>query len=156
MQIRLEKDALNVKDKSALIKFSQKTEVNDILLEGEGEYEIGGVIVTGIDKNSYIFDIDDISLGYMDFNEKVDPEMVEKLSNVEALIVCLDGELDKVLDAISQIEPRVAIFVGDQKAEEKLSHSSTKFEKTESLKLAKSDLTDEETKNYFFQVNARE
>lgn len=153
MQIQKSKNSLTIKDKTATINFSTATDINGVELEGSGEYEIGGTIVNGYQENSYLFDVEEISMGSLDFRKNPSSETIEKLSNVEILIALLDGELNKANEVVGQIEPKVAIFAGSEQAAELLNKTSIEFEKIDSLKITKADLGGEEPKNYFFTID---
>lgn len=153
MQIQKSKNSLVIKDKSSTITFGGTTSINDVELEGAGEYEIGGTIVTGFQENSYLFDIEEISMGSVDFRKSPNEKTIERVSNVEVFVALLNGELNKANDVVSQSEPKVAIFAGSSQAAELLSKTSIKFEKIDSLKISKADLGGEEPKNYFFTLD---
>ncbi len=141
---------LEIKTKKATITFNHETKVNDVDLEGAGEYEIGSVSIEGVDDDIYIFQAEEIIFGSVDFKGKISKENLEKLSNTEILIVRLDGNVTEAVDQANQIEPNITIFAGSADVKSKLTTNGTVFENKEILKVSKSDIADQ--KAYFIEV----
>ena len=156
MQIQTNKSGeLEIKTKKAIITFNHQTKVNNVELEGAGEYEIGGVSIEGVDDDIYIFQAEEIIFGSVNFKRKISKENLEKLSNTEVLIVRFDGNVQEAVDQANQIEPNITVYVGSKEVELKLSTSSTNFEKKEMVKVTKADIADQ--KAFFIEVtNAKE
>jgi len=156
MQIQTNKSGeLEIKTKKAIITFDHQTKVNDVELEGAGEYETGGVSIEGVDDDIYIFQTEEIIFGSVNFKRKISKENLEKLSNAEILIVRLDGNVQEAVDQANQIEPNITVYAGSHEAEAKLSSSSANFEKKEMIKISKADIADQ--KAFFLEVkNAKE
>lgn len=152
MQIQTnENGELEIKTKKAVITFNSVTKVNDVELEGSGEYEIGSVAIEGVDDNIYIFKAEEILFGSINFKNKIPKEDIEKLSNTEILIVRLDGEIEQAVDQVNQIEPNVVVYAGSPEAKEKLSKTSSDFKSTELIKITKADIS--EQKAYFIETH---
>ena len=145
---------LEIKTKTAMVTFDHKTRVNDVELEGAGEYEIGGISIEGVDDDIYIFQAEELILGSVNFKSKISKEHLEKLSNAEILIVRLDGEVAQAVDQANQIEPNVLIYAGDNQAKSKITSASVAFEEKDSLKITKADIG--ESQAYFIEVAPNE
>ena len=151
MQIQKTKDGhLEVKSKKASILFNDGISVNGIELEGAGEYEIGEVAIEGIDDVSYVFQIDDLVLGSVNFKTKISKENIEKLSNADVILMRLDGKASEAAEAAGQIGSNVVIYLGSGDAEAALKKAGATVEKIETLKITKADTTEE--KAYFVEV----
>lgn len=91
------------------------------VVDGPGEYEIGGISVKGISSGTaknfgpntiYTLSFEDIILCHLGvFNEKnLKPEIKEEIGEVDILFIPLvDDEGQKASQLITQIEPKVAI-----------------------------------------------
>jgi hypothetical protein len=141
---------LEIKSKKASIEFNDKITVNEVELEGAGEYEIGEVAIEGIDDNSYVFQIEDIVLGSVNFKTKITKENIEKLSNADVILLRLDGKASEAVEAAGQIGSSVVVYFGNAHAESALKSAGATFEKIENLKITKADITEE--KSYFIEV----
>ena len=153
MQISKNKDGfLEIKTKSATILIDHKVLVNDVSLEGTGEYEIGEISIEGLDDNIYICQGDDINFAIVNFKEKISKELIEKLSSVSLLFARVDGNVDSAIEQVSQIEPNVSVYLGNDESLTKLKASSIALTETEILKLTKKDLETAE-ESYFFAID---
>lgn len=153
MQISKNKqDLLEIQTKSATILVDHKVLINDVSLEGPGEYEIGEVAVEGIDDNIYICSADDISFALVNFKEKMSKEAIEKLSSVLLLIARVDEDVAGAIEQVGQIEPNVAIYTGNNQSKEKIKESGITFKESESIKLIKKDL-EEAGESYFVEID---
>jgi len=152
MQIQTNKSGeLEIKTKKATIALNHETKVNDVELEGAGEYEIGNVSIEGVDDDIYIFQAEEIIFGSVNFKGKISKEHLEKLSNTEILVVRLDGNVTEAVDQANQIEPNITIFAGSAEVKSKLASNGTNFDEKPVLKVSKSDIVDQ--KAYFIEVN---
>lgn len=155
MQIKKnKKNELEVKTKRALITIGNKVIINNVELEGPGEYEIAGVSVEGVDDNIYLLNIEDIPSGLVDFKGKISKENIEKLSNVQFLIAKINGEVETALDQVNQIEPNVVVYTGSKEILPKLKSGGVNLSETEDLKLKKQD-ADDEQRSYFIESNGQ-
>lgn len=148
--IKNKKSEIELRSKNTVVVFDHGIRVNDVELEGAGEYEIGGVSIEGIDDNIYVFKIEDIALGAVNFKEKISKEDIEKLSNSEVLFVRLDGDIAGAVEQTSQIEPKITIYFGDEEAKKKIKLSGVDADDTENLKITRSELEGEQA--YFFSL----
>lgn len=100
---------------------------NPKVIDGPGEYEIGGTFITGIQtahdaeggskrgKNTaYLIDVDDIVVCHLgDLGHVLTPQQVEAMSNVDVLLVPVGGNYTitatQAVEVINLIEPRVVI-----------------------------------------------
>lgn len=152
MQIQKSKtDGVEIKTKKALIYLNGEVKINDVELEGTGEYEVGEVSVFGIDDNTYIFQAEDMSISAVNFTCKIAKEVVEKLSNTEVTIVKLNGNVSEAVEQVGQIEPNITVYIGTDEAEAKLHSGGVSAQKTDSVKITKADLEGDQ-KAYFIQV----
>jgi len=151
MQIQKNKSGnLEIKSKKATVVFDGKITVNDVELEGAGEYEIGEIAIEGIDDDIYIFKIEDIVLGSVNFKTKITKENIERLANCDALLVRLDGKVSEAVEQAGQIEPDLIIYAGTPRASSELKSSGVSFTKSDSIKLTKTDIGQE--KAYFIEL----
>lgn len=141
---------VELRTKSALVIFDHRVQVNDLVLEGAGEYEIGGISVEGINDNIYLFKIDELLLGAINFKEKISKDDIEKLSNSEVLFVRLDGDVAAAVDQASQIGPKITIYSGSSDSKEKLISNGVEVAENPNLKITRSEL--EEERAYFFDL----
>jgi len=141
---------IEIKTKKALILIGEKVKINDVDLEGAGEYEIGEVAVEGIDDDTYILQAEDISIGLVNFHRKISKEIVEKLSNTSVLIAKINGHIDEMIEQVGQIEPNIIVYIGGKDEREKLEKAGAGAELVESLKISKPDITENE-KTYFIE-----
>lgn len=97
------------------------------IIDGPGEYSIKGVEIKGIasyhDKNEgkergantiYTLEIDDIKICHLgDLGQILSDEQVEKIGNVDILLVPIGGvytiDTDAAIEVVNQIEPRIVI-----------------------------------------------
>jgi L-ascorbate metabolism protein UlaG (beta-lactamase superfamily) len=95
-------------------------------LEGAGEYEIGGVLVTGIDTDrkaredgfgrnvAYVLDLDDIRVCHLgDITTVPSGDEVEELSAADILFVPVGGgpvlNAEKAAEIVSLLEPKIVL-----------------------------------------------
>jgi len=153
MQIsKTKNNLLEIKTKSATTLIDHKILINDVSLEGAGEYEIGEVTVEGVDDNIYVCLADEISFAIVNFKEKISKEAIEKLSSVLLLIARVDGNVATAAEQVGQIEPNITIYLGSSESRTKLKAAGITLKETESLKLGKKDL-EEAGESYFVEVD---
>ncbi|MDH4358742.1 MAG: hypothetical protein OEV37_02235 [Candidatus Berkelbacteria bacterium] len=151
MQIQKNKDGnLEIKSKKATVVFDGKVVVNDVELEGAGEYEVGEIAIEGIDDDIYIFQIEDVVLGSVNFKSKITKENVERLANCDAVLVRLDGKVHEAVEQAGQIQPDTIIYAGTSRSATELKSSGVSFTKSDSIKLSKADIGQE--KSYFLEL----
>jgi hypothetical protein len=151
MQILKNKDNhLEIDTKKAVTVINDEVLVNGVKLEGAGEYEIGEVAIEGISDDIYLCQAEDIYIALVNFKEKLSKENIEKLSSVSLLISRVDGNLTDALEQIGQIEPNINVYVGGEEDITKLESAGVTIEKTENIKLSKTDMDTE--KSYFVAV----
>ncbi len=144
-----------LKTKKASILFNGKVSINDITLEGAGEYEIGEVSVQGIEDYLYIMNSEDLTIGVLDYKCKISKEQTEALSDADILIVRINGEVKEAVEQVNQIGPKTAIYLGDEGSKVKLQETGIDFDSIDQIKLTKNDL-ELEGKSYFMQLNSGE
>jgi len=142
---------LEIKTKQATVVVDQKITVNEVELEGPGEYEIGEIAVQGIDDYIYIFQVEEITLGLVDFKQKISKENLEKLSSCGVLVVRLNGDVQEAVAQAGRIEPNIIVYAGAAETAEKLKDNGVAVRISESIKLAKAD-ADSEQKPYFIEI----
>lgn len=95
------------------------------LIDGPGEYEVGGVFITGIGTAHkrkgedganvmYVFDFDGLTIAHLgDLNRVLTQSEVEALGTVNVLLVPVGGGNSltqaKAVEVISQIEPNIVV-----------------------------------------------
>ena len=155
MQVRKnQKNQLEIKTKKGTITIGDQVYINDVDLEGPGEYEVAGISVEGVDDNIYLLNIEDIPSGLVNFKVKISKEKIEKLSDVDFLIAKVNGDTEAVIDQVNQIEPKTIVYTGSKEALEKIKSGGVSLSETEELKLNKADIADEQ-KAYFIESNGK-
>lgn len=152
MQIQKTKsNELEIKTKRASIVFDGYVKVNDVELEGAGEYEVGGVAIQGMDDNTYIFQVEDLTIGFINFKGKISKEDVEKLSSADVLVVRLDGDVRSAVEQVGQIEPNVSVYLGSSESRDLLKSNGVSFKEEDLIKLTKAEAGTEELA-YFVEI----
>lgn len=146
---------IELKTKKATTVFTDKLTINGIELEGAGEYEIGEVSVEGIEDNLYIFNVEDLAIGLLDFKEKISKEQAETLSNADVLIVRVNGNFKEAAEQVNQIEPKMSIYLGSADSLSQMEKDGFTPEKTEQIKFTKNDV-EIEGKSYFIELTSGE
>ena len=100
---------------------------NPRVVDGPGEYEIGGVFITGLatrrdgskgrdsERNTaYQIEIDDLTICHLgDLGHILTPEQVELMSNADVLLIPVGGNntinAGQAAEVVSQIEPRIVV-----------------------------------------------
>lgn len=111
MEIRfLGEGDFEIKSGENLIKTGQTTAVNDVSLDGPGEYEIARIMVLGFNPQIFLFKTEALNLVHLGKLDRplTDAEL-EHLNNVDILIVSLERGSKKALELINQIEPKIVI-----------------------------------------------
>lgn len=129
--------------------------INDVELEGSGDYEVADVIVEGVDDYIYIFKLEDIVVGSVNFRGEISKENVNKLSNADLLIVSLNGGSSKSIDQINNIETNATIYTGSAASRETLKKAGISAEEIENLKFSKADFAGDQ-KTYFIETSSNE
>lgn len=106
-----------------------KVEGARVSIKGPGEYEVGGIKVTGLrveGENVFSFDVDGVKVlvGKVSAVAKI----IDKIPEVEVVILDVDEQNDSLL---TKIEPRVLIFYGEGKEDllKKLGKTSSSVSK---------------------------
>jgi L-ascorbate metabolism protein UlaG (beta-lactamase superfamily) len=97
------------------------------VVTGPGEYEIGGIFITGIQtwhdgengakrgrNTAYLIDIDDLTVCHLgDIGHILSPQQVEAMSNVDVLMIPVGGiytiNSTQAAEVIALIEPKIVI-----------------------------------------------
>lgn len=96
---------------------------NPKILDWPGEYEIEGIAITGITANDeknlqeniiFKFNIDRIKICHLgDFNRKLTDELLDKIGNIDILIIPVGGgnslNAEQAKEIIEEIDPRIII-----------------------------------------------
>jgi L-ascorbate metabolism protein UlaG (beta-lactamase superfamily) len=100
---------------------------NPKVINGPGEYEIGGIFITGVQtfhdaesgakrgrNTAYLFDMDDLVTCHLgDLGHPLTAQQAEEMSNVDILIVPVGGNFTinaaQAAEVISLLEPRLVI-----------------------------------------------
>ncbi len=156
MIITKKEGKLIVKNKLSSVNLSDKSvTVNDFLLPGPGEYEVGGVLSYGLSEGGYVFIDDEFGYGYLDgIDKELDEKKLEDLPDVEILFVNISDEkkLSITEKNIKIIDPRIVIVYGGGEKVDEIITNLGRHETIEgSLKLKKSDLPLEGQKIYFIK-----
>lgn len=155
MHITKNKDnELEITTKKALIKLGDKVFINDVELEGEGEYEVSRVAIEGVDDSIYLITAEDVQMGLVDFKGKISKEKSEKLSDVSVLVAKLNGEIGDTIDQVNQIEPSVVVFFGTEEMKAGIRSGGFSVEEVEEVKISKADI-EEGQSSYFINSNGK-
>lgn len=86
------------------------------LIEGPGEYETKGIFIQGIKEKEaliYLIEAEEVRLCHLNSfsQQELRPEFLEKLGNIDILLVPVGGALgpEGAANIISQIEPKIVI-----------------------------------------------
>lgn len=93
------------------------------ILNGAGEYEIGGVFITGISTNSsesglhnvlYVFDFDGVTIAHLGDMQKVPTQtQIEPLEEISILLVPIGGgnslNAAQAAELVSMLEPKIIV-----------------------------------------------
>ncbi|MHB8990131.1 MAG: MBL fold metallo-hydrolase [Chloroflexota bacterium] len=104
-----------------------EVEGNPKLVNGPGEYEIGGALITGVAtrrdegpsegklrNTAYLIEIDDLTVCHLgDLGHILTPQQVEQMDSADVLLIPVGGVntigASKAAEVVSQIEPRIVI-----------------------------------------------
>lgn len=109
----LKEGIFEIKTSKGKITTGEQITINEFVLPGVGEYEVGEIQVEVID-NITIFHTDGMSLGYLDKRKKpLEEKEIERISDIDILFVPVGGgdvfDAKEALAAISAIEPKIVI-----------------------------------------------
>lgn len=100
---------------------------NPKVVDGPGEYEIGGVLITGVAtqrgegreegklrNTAYLIEIDDLTVCHLgDLGHILTPQQVEQMNSADVLMIPVGGgntiSASEAAEVVSQIEPRIVI-----------------------------------------------
>ncbi len=143
-------EIIQIKTKNVVINFGKENIVNDFVLTGPGEYEIGGVEIIGIGQ-LYIIETEDMRIGYLDkLNRPLTDEEQEDAADVDILFVPVGGEdvlsPKDAMKVITQIDPRIVIpvYYSDIEAFSKEEGITPEF--MDNLKITRANLPETERK----------
>lgn len=91
-----------------------------LVLDSPGEYEVKGVMITGVTGPSYVIQADNGSVGVLGaVGADLDAEASEQLSELDALVVPLGAQLDAEAAAtlIGKLEPKYVLPITDDTAQ---------------------------------------
>jgi len=93
-----------------------KIEGQRVVISGSGEYEVGGIKISGVKTGGELFYqmlVDGVTVALANSNSI--NTLKEKLTGHHILLFCVNGKIDEAL--IATLEPRVVIFYGENVAE---------------------------------------
>ena len=124
---RLSADIVTISSRYPESSYRQAVSGEPKFVEGPGEYEIAGVLLTGIRTDhgpkrgdrqtrnvAYVIDIDDIRVGHLgDISQVPAADDVETLSATDVLLVPVGGgsvlDAEKAAETVSLLEPKIVI-----------------------------------------------
>ncbi|MCL5795129.1 MAG: MBL fold metallo-hydrolase [Patescibacteria group bacterium] len=148
-----------IKTKKGEISLGEKIKVYDFSVDGPGEYEVGGTEIECFDGITLLCS-EDMNIVYLDQRKKeLSDEELDRIDDVDIAFVPIGG--DKVFDpkeamsAINDLDPAVVIpmYYQDASAFSKLEGVSP--ENLDSLKIAKSNINQEERKVYILNAKTK-
>lgn len=134
----------------SLITIGGAEVASGLVIASPGEYEVKGIMITGVTGPSYVVQGDNGSVGVLGLvGADLDAEASEQLSELDALVVTLNATLDAeaAVTLIAKLEPRYVVPLSESKEQlkkllDELGASDAKHESK--LKLGK-DLPEETT-----------
>lgn len=153
MQITFSKNgACRIKTKKSDIEFGENIIVNDKVLPGDGEYEVGDTFFE-IGSSVSHFHSEGLALAFIRKSKKALKEKdLEKLENVEIVLAEIANNKEdfaKVSDFISEIDPSVVVIIGIEDEEIIKDIEGAKPEKVDSLSMTRNDLPVDSRKIYW-------
>lgn len=120
--LKLKADIVTVSHEAPGHNYVDGVKGNEWDIRGPGEYEIGGIFITGVATNEgkkdrnlvYIYDYDGVTIGHLGDMSKVPTQtQVEAFGTVDVLLVPVGGgnalSADKAAEVIALIEPGLVI-----------------------------------------------
>ena len=150
MQITKLPNQYQIKTKAAQISLDDKIQINDVVLDGPGEYEVADVQAQGEKVGTFIFQSEDIKIGYLNhINKPLTDEELEKVDDVDVLLVPVgEGNLSfsEATKIVNQIEPKIVIPIFCSDPEAFVKQAGWPSQIVEVLKISSSTLPSGETK----------
>ena len=100
-------EKFTVRTKNAVVKIGETVKINDFEIQGEGEYEVGGVECQGMIDNIFVFTFGDIRLAYLNNLKRALRENETEL--IGEIDILLAPSCDSVKQNIQNLEPKIAI-----------------------------------------------
>ncbi len=125
--LKLRADIVTISHDAPGHNFASAVKGKSLVLTGPGEYEVGGVFITGVQTNGiskkteneprntlYVFDYDGVNVAHLgDLNHVPSQSEIEALGNVHVALVPVGGggglSAAKAIEVISLIEPGIVI-----------------------------------------------
>lgn len=119
--LKLKADIVTVSHDAPGHNFVKGVKGNDWTIDGPGEYEIGGIFITGVSTSSkeganivYVFDYDGVTVAHLgDMNQVPSRSQVEALGSVDVALVPVGGgnalNAAKAAEVIALIEPGIVV-----------------------------------------------
>jgi L-ascorbate metabolism protein UlaG (beta-lactamase superfamily) len=122
-ELKLKADVVTVSHDASGHNYTRGVGGSEHVLNGPGEYEIGGVFITGIATNGknaeqrniiYLFDFDGLTVAHLgDMSEVPSQKQIEALELVNVLLVPVGGgsslNAAKASELVSMLEPNIVI-----------------------------------------------
>lgn len=145
----------NIKTQKASIDFNENTSINDFVVPGDGEYEVGGIQVE-VFSGIYIFYVEGIQVVYIRKDKKeFSSSEIKKLGDIDVLFVPVAGkdtmDTKKALKLISDIEPEVVIPIHSDDLSSFTKEEGINAKEVDILKLNKNDLSSEDRQVYILK-----
>lgn len=135
------KDCFRIKTKDALIITGPEPQINQVKLEGRGEYEVAEVVAEGLFDGVYIFEAEGLRIVYLDnLNRALTEKEVDQLGQVDILII----PANSVFSAnVSALEPKITLPCLVEDAKKFCSQHQCRPAKDKVLKIKPSQLAEE-------------
>jgi hypothetical protein len=137
----------SIKTKNQTIKLGKNLSLGDLVITEPGEYESGGIQIEVIDGIVEVF-AEQISIGHIKKTKSLSDHDLEKLNNIEILLIGVGGgqfcETKSAIEIISQIEPNLVIPMHDNNLEEFAKEEGVSTQGVDNFKINKSELPQEE------------
>ncbi len=129
-----------------IISFSNSIEGDGFIINSPGEYEIKSVYITRPNGNIINIIGEEIRLCYV-FNHDLEDKDIEAAGNVDILIVPIQDNVDKAIQIVKNIEPRLVIPIDFKTIDPFLKGIGIKeTEKVNKLTIKSKNLPEEEIK----------
>jgi len=141
------KENFSIRTKSNSLKIGGKIQLDELGIDGPGEYEVGGTQVEIIDGIIQVY-AEGITLGHIKKGKIYSDQDLEALSGIDILIIGVGGgeftETKTALAIINQIDPNIVIPMHSGNLAEFAKEEGVSVEGKDELKITKIDLPEDE------------
>lgn len=139
MTFKTKNKVLVAQEKIATIEFGEQLKINDFIVPGPGEYEVGGVLVFAPEKDIYSLRVGELHVVYwraLNGQPKVESNV---LGAIDVMVLALGektSSLKDVTETINNLEPVDIVLANPALREELIKTESLPTKKVETWKVA--------------------